>query len=417
MNTEYFIAKRIFSEKSNRKKLSLRIVNIAVYGITLGLAVMIISVAVLLGFKKEIRDKVTGFGSHIQLVNYDSNQSYETQPVENNQEFIPEIKQLEGVAYIQEFATKPGIIKANEVNHGIVLKGVGKDFDWKFFNTNLQEGSIIKWDESKASNDIIISRKIADLLDLKLNDPVYAYFFNKNSLYPLSRKFKVTGIYNTSLEDFDSFMVLADIRQIQKLNKWDSNQISGYEVAIKNFNNIEDITWQISLILNRYIKEDSTSFMAENILQKFPQIFDWLSLLDMNVWVILLLITLVAGINMISGLLILILEKTPMIGILKALGTRNYSVRKVFLYLSALLISRGLLWGNIIGIAFCILQSQFNIISLDPTTYYLDTVPVFIQIQHIILLNIGTMVCTVAMLLIPSLFIARITPDKAIRFE
>ncbi len=416
MNTELFIARRIFFGKENRKNISNRIVNISLIAIAVGLATMIISVAVFVGFKTEIRKKVSGFGAHIQLVNYDSNNSYETKPVSANQPFLDEIRQLPGVAYLQQFATKPGIIQTDHP-HGIVLKGIASDFNWSFFQHHLVRGAILSVSDSLPSNKIILSEKVSKLLQLDIGDPVYTYFLNQKSSHPLSRKFIVSGIYRTSLEDFDNLIVLADIRHIQQLNKWAPDEISGFEIVTTDFNDIDDIHWRIRMVVSRHIEEDSTIFKAESILQKYPQIFDWLSLLDMNIWVLLVLITAVAGINMIAGLLVLILEKTNMIGILKALGTRNYSIRKVFIYLSGFLIVKGLIWGNLFGIVICLFQYHFQPITLDPSTYYLDTVPILLNPLHILLINAATMLCIIFMLIIPSHFISKISPDKAIRFD
>jgi lipoprotein-releasing system permease protein len=416
-NTELFIARRIFFTKGTSKKFSESIVSFAVFGIAFGLFVMILSVAIVTGFKKEIRNKVIGFGSHIQLVNFDSNSSYETIPVSKDQKWLPGIRKLKGVKSVQAFATKPGIIKTDDEIHGIVLKGVGSDFDWSFFKENLVEGSLFTVSDSTKTDDVLISKQIASLLKLKVGDPLYTYFLNEVTMSQKMRKFRICGIYRTSLEEFDRLFVLADIAHVRKLNDWKPDQISGFEITVDNFNDLQLINSEVRRITLSYSKDDESVLRPITITSKYPQIFDWLNLLDINVWIILSLIIIVAGFNMVSGLLILILERTMMIGILKAIGTENWSIRKIFIYISSFLILKGMFWGNIAGIAFCVIQSRFGIFKLDPGSYYLDTVPVNLKITHLIMLNAGTILVTLLMLLVPSWYISRIEPDKAIRFD
>jgi lipoprotein-releasing system permease protein len=416
-NTELFIARRIFFAKGTSRKFSESIVSFAVFGIAFGLFVMILSVAIVTGFKKEVRNKVIGFGAHIQLVNFDSNSSYETVPVSKNQKWLSEIKNLKGVKNVQQFATKPGIIKTDNEIHGIVLKGVGSDFDWSFFKENLVAGSIFTVSDSVKTDDVLISKQIASLLKLKVGDPLYTYFLNEETMSQKMRKFKICGIYSTSLEEFDRLFVLADIAHVRKLNDWKPDQISGFEITVDDFNDLQLINRQVQRITINYSKDNESVLRPTMITSKYPQIFDWLNLLDMNVWIILSLIIIVAGFNMVSGLLILILERTMMIGILKAVGTANWSIRKIFIYISSFLILKGMFWGNVAGIAFCIIQSKFGIFKLDPGSYYLDTVPVNLKISHLLMLNAGTILITLLMLLVPSWYISRIEPDKAIRFD
>ncbi|GET33208.1 ABC transporter permease [Prolixibacter bellariivorans] len=379
---------------------------------------MILSVAIVTGFKSQIRKKVIGFGSDIQVVNYDSNSSYETKPVPKQQPWLDSLRGMPDVRHVQMFATKPGIIKTKKEIQGVVLKGVGPDFDWSFFRQNMVKGKIFHVNDSVRTDDVIISEQLADLLKLKLGDPLFMYFLNDVSSAPRMRRFKITGIYKTSLEEFDRLFILADIKHIQRLNNWTSDQVSGFEVSLNNFDQIDRMTQEVRNLTLRYEDQKNLPVLRTvSIKLKYPQIFDWLNLLDMNVWVILGLILIVAGFNMVSGLLILILERTNMIGVMKALGTENMSVRKVFLYLSTFLIGKGMLWGNIIGLLICFLQAQFGIIKLDPTSYYVNTVPINLKLLHFVLLNIGTLVITVSMLVIPSWYISRITPDKAIRFD
>jgi lipoprotein-releasing system permease protein len=416
-NTELFIARRIFFARGTSRKFSESIISFAVFGIAFGLFVMILSVAIVTGFKKEVRNKVIGFGAHIQLVNYDSNSSYETVPVSKDQPWLKDILNIKGIRHIQSFATKPGIIKTDDEIHGIVLKGVGPDFDWTFFKENLVEGSLLSVSDSTKTNDVLISGQVALLLKLKVGDPLYTYFLNEDSKTQKMRKFRICGIFSTSLEEFDQLFVLADISQVRKLNDWSADQISGFEISLNDFNESGPITQKIRRLTLKYSKDDDTVLRPVPITSKYPQIFDWLNLLDMNVWIILGLIILVAGFNMVSGLLILILERTTMIGVLKAVGTGNRSIRKIFLYVSSFLILRGMFWGNIAGIFFCIIQSRYGFFKLDPASYYLETVPVNLKITHLLMLNAGTISVTLLMLLLPSWYVSKIEPEKAIRFD
>ena len=417
MNTELFISKRLFFDRANQKLLSQRIIRIALAGIALGLAVMILSVAVVTGFKKEVRNKVIGFGSHIQIINYDSNSSFETQAVSKQQPFLDDIGTISGIKYLQPFATKPGMIKTDEYIQGIVFKGVDAHYNWDFFAKNLTEGHIPEINDSTRSSQILLSQEVSNLLHLKLNDRAIVYFINENEVVPRMLQLEVCGIYRTGFEEFDKLFILGDLQQIQRLNDWKSDQISGFEVIVDDFNRIESIEQQIRSTIIRYRNEDSEVLRTESITRMYPQIFDWLAILDMNVWIILLLMVMVAAFNMVSGLLVLILERTSMIGVLKAMGFSNWSVRKIFVYLSVFLTGRGLLWGNVIGIVIIALQSLFHIIRLDPATYYMNYVPMNFSLLHLLLLNVGTIVITSFILIIPSWFISRISPDKSMRFD
>jgi lipoprotein-releasing system permease protein len=417
LNTELFIARKLFFSRKEKANLSSRILKIGVGGVAFGMIVMIISVAVFAGFKTEIRNKVTGFSSHIQLVNFDSNNSFESIPVESTPPFLEQVKALPNVKHIQQFATKPGILQTKEDFHGIVLNGAGADYDWKFFNKHMVEGKIPSFTKEKISNEVLISKKVASLLQLKLGDNVFAHFLDQRSSRSIPRKFTISGIYNTSLEEFDKTMVICDIRQVQRLYRWKEDQISGFEIYVNDFDKIETTSWEIRNITSKFFKENSTAYRTQSIFQKNPQIFGWLSMIDVNIWILLSLITGVVGINMISALLVLILEKTNFIGLLKSIGARNISIRKVFIYLAAFLIGRGLIWGNILGIAICLLQQQFNLIPLDPEFYYLETVPILIPPMAIVALNAACMFIIVLMLIIPSLYISKLSPEKTLRFD
>jgi lipoprotein-releasing system permease protein len=414
MNLPYFIAKRLIKGKDDQKSFSKPINVIAIVGIALGLAVMIISVAVLTGFKKEIREKIVGFGGNIQIVNYDSNISYETSPIRQGKEFVDKIKELPGVTHIEVFATKAGIISTGEEIQGVVLKGVGSDFDWGYFSKNMVEGVFFTVNDSVRTDEVIISKKISDMLRLKPGDSFNMHFIRDP---PRVRRFNVAGIYETSLEEFDEIYVFCDINHIKRLNGWDDDQISGFEIFIDDFDELDRMTLAVRDAVGYSITEEEESYKITNIRLKYPQIFDWLGFQDLNVAIIIVLMLIVAGFNMISGLLILILEKTNMIGILKALGSNDKTIRRTFLYQAAYLIAIGLAWGNLIGIGLALLQSTTGIISLDPTSYYLKSVPINLELTHVLLLNAGTMAIIIAMLLLPSKLISKITPVKAIRYD
>jgi lipoprotein-releasing system permease protein len=417
MNTELFISRRLFFEKSNKKFLSRRIIKIALAGIALGLAVMIISVAVITGFKKEIREKVIGFGSHLQVINFDSNNSYETQPVSKKQSFLTGLRNIEGVHSVNIFATKPGMIKTDKYIQGIVFKGVGPEYDWEFFRGNLVEGRLPELNDSARSDDILLSEQVSLLLEVETGDKVVFFFINENESTPRMLQLSISGLYRTSLEEFDNIFVIGDLKQIQRLNGWEEDEVSGFEIIIADFDRISEMEQEVRNTVLDYSKENDAILRTTNITREYPQIFDWLAILDMNVWIILILMALVAGFNMISGLLVIILERSKMIGVLKALGSPDWSIRKVFLYLSVFLTSRGILWGNIIGISFIAIQNTFSIFKLNPTTYYVDVVPVNFSLLHILLLNTGTVLAITLMLVLPSYLISKISPDKTIRFD
>ena len=414
MNTELFIARRIISERQKGNKISRPIVTIAVVGIALGIAAMIISTATVTGFKNQIRDKVIGFGSHIQILNYDSNTSFETSPINKNIKDKAGLNSIKGINHIQVYATKAEIIQTGKEIQGVVLNGIDHDFDWSFFEKNLVEGNIFQIYDSIRSNQVIISKHIGDLLHLKTGDSFLMYFIQDP---PRMRKFNISGIYETSFEEFDKLFILSDIKHVQSLNNWNKDQVSGLEISIDRFDDIDNMTWTIRDSVGFDINENGERLQVLSIVEKHPQIFDWLNLQNVNVWIILILIFLVAGFNMVSSLLILILERTNMIGILKALGTKSWSIRKVFLYQAAFLIGHGLFWGNVIGIGLCFLQYKFGIVKLDQSSYYLTEVPINLNLITILTLNFGILFLTLLMLLVPSHLISRISPVKAIRFN
>lgn len=414
MNLPYFIAERLIRGRREGTSFSRPINVIAIAGIATGLAVMILAVAILTGFKQQIREKIIGFGSNIQIVNYDSNLSFETVPVRQGQEFVSIIKNIPGIKHVQVFATKAGIIKAGDNIQGVVLKGVGPDFDWSYFAANMSEGEVFTVSDSTRTDRVIISKKISDMLRLRTGDSFAMHFVQDP---PRMRKFVISGIYETSLEEFDKIYVFCDIGHIKRLNGWDDDQVSGFEVFIDNFGKLDEMTAAVRAAVGYQLFRDEDKFTVISISDKYPQIFDWLNFQDINVIIIILLMLTVAGFNMVSNLLILILEKTNMIGILKALGSHDKTIRDVFLYQAAYLTGKGLFWGNIIGIALSLLQLKTGLISLDPSSYYIKTVPVNLELIHIVLLNAGTMAAILVMLLVPSKLIGRISPVKAIRYD
>ena len=408
LNYEFFIARNITRKSSD--KFSSPIIRVAISSITIGLAVMIISIAIVTGYQKEIRDKVIGFGSHIQISHYDSNLSYESIPIEVNNDIISRILNIKGVKHIQSYAIKAGIIKADQQIQGIVLKGIDKNYDWDFFNKKIIEGSPIYISDTVTTNGIIISKITANSLKLKVGDTVKMYFITEGENIPRGRKFYVSGIYETGLQELDKIYAICDIKHIRKLNLWNSNQISGYEVLINDFKQIENINSQIYNIIGYDLD-------ARTIKQTYPEIFDWIGLFNVNVIIILTLMVLVASINMITALLILILEKTNMIGILKTLGAQNLSIRKIFIYNGLYMIIKGLFWGNILALLLCLIQIKTGIITLNQESYYVPVVPINLNFIHIIAINVGTLIICMAMLIIPSYIVTRITPIKTIRFS
>jgi len=417
LNLDLYIARRIFSAKENRTNLSHRIVNIAMFGVVLGLVVLILSVAIVTGYKSEVGRKVIGFGSHLQIVNLDSNQSFETSPISQNQPFLNDLKSIDGIRHVQVFATKPGIIRTENEIQGVVLKGIGPDFDWSFFQENKVEGEPFKVQDTVRSNKVWVSKQMADLLKLKLGDDLYMFFINSSETIPRQRKFQLAGIYKTSLEEFDRMFVLCDINHIRKLNNWRNDEVSGFEILVNDFKQLQVQEKAVRNLLLRNTNPDGPVLQVVSVKEKYRHIFDWLSLLDMNVWVILILMVLVAGFNMVSSLLVIILERAQMIGILKAMGARNWSIRKVFLYFSGLLILNALVIGNILGIGICLIQQYTHVLKLDPSSYYLEYVPINLTVWHVLLLNVGTVIITILMLLLPSYFITKVSPEKTIRFE
>jgi lipoprotein-releasing system permease protein len=407
LNYELFIARRIAFSKEKDTVISRPIIRIALIGIALGFAVMIIALSIVSGFKKQIRDKVIGFGSHIQISNFDENNSYETRPVSKNQPFLNDLRKSPDIRHIQVFATKAGIIKVNEEIEGVVAKGIGSDFDWSYFRSYLVEGEIFSVNEGKRSDSIVVSKNLASKLKLHAGDKLIMYFIQQPARV---RKFYISGIYETGLEEFDNLYLFCDIGQIQKLNDWTSDQVGGFEISVSDFDNIDRVARNV-------YSSTGSELNSRTIMEIFPQIFDWLNLQNINAIIIITLMIIVSAMNMISALLIIILERVNMIGIMKALGTTNISIRRVFVYLAGYLIGRGMLWGNIVGIAFILIQGKFGLLHLDQQSYYLSYVPVNFSLADIALLNAGTMIVCVLMMILPTIVVTRISPLVAIRYS
>ena len=415
MSWESFIARRIYFDKDKSREVSPPAVRLAVAGVAIGLAVMILSVAIVIGFKNEIRNKVVGFGSHVRISAFSSNTSYETPPIQYSPYIDSLLRANANVARIEPFATKPGIFKTDNHYMGVVFKGVMNDYDWSFYKQHLVEGVIPNLSDSAASTDILVSQPIAAKLQLSVGDGVLAYFVDGERAR--ARKLNVVGIYKTDLADYDNLFVLGDAEQIQQINRWAPDQYSGIELRLHNFDKLDEVT--SALYQQLMIKPDfyGAHYYTQSVRQLNPVFFGWLSLLDMNVWIILILMAAVAGFTMISGLLIIILENTSMIGTLKALGASNRSIRRTFLNVAVYLVGRGLLWGNVVGITICLLQQHFHILKLNPNAYYIPYVPIELNLWYILLLNIASLVVSMLMLLGPSYIVALIRPAKSIKFE
>lgn len=414
MDWKLFIARRIYRSNEGGKEVSKPAVRIAMLGIAIGLAVMIVSVAVVIGFKHEVRDKVVGLGSDIMITNFDSQQSYQTIPIVANDSLLHLLQTLKGVKHVQRYATKPGMIMTDDNFQGMVLKGVPQEYNWQFLKEHLLEGEIPVFSDTVASNKVLVSRTLADKLHLKLGNRIYTYYIEDNVR---ARRLSIAGIYQTNFSAYDDLFLITDLYTVNRLNNWQKGQVSGIELEVEDYGLLDEVKERIRLQVDSRVDAYGNTYYTQTVEESNPQIFAWLDLLDMNVWVILFLMTGVAGFTMISGLLIIILERTNMIGVLKALGADNLAIRKIFLSFSVFLIGRGMLYGNIIGLSLCFLQSQFHVFKLDPATYYVDRVPVEFNIWIYLLLNVCTLVVAVLMLIGPSYLVTRIHPARSIRFE
>lgn len=415
MNLPLFIAKHLYSATDSRQKVSRPAMRIATAGVAIGLAVMLISVSVVFGFKHTIRDKVIGFGSHITVANFMSLHGRELAPICMDDSMMRVIRSLDGVKHVQRYAIKQGILKTDSDFLGVAFKGIANDYDTTFIHDNMVEGVIPAFSDTVSTNKILVSKIMADRLRLNAGDKVFAYFIDNGNVRV--RRFTVSGIYRTDLTQFDDILCFTDLYTAVRLNGWEPDQAGGAELTVKDFNAIDVVEDEVVKKVNRTVDKYGETYSSETIQDANPQIFTWLGLLDLNVWIILVLMLCVAGFTMISGLLIIILERTSMIGVLKALGARNGVVRKTFLWFAVFIIGRGMLIGNVVGLGLMALQRFTGFIKLDAATYYVDTVPVEFSILAIILLNVVTLFVSVLVLIGPSYLASMIHPAKSMRYE
>lgn len=415
MNFSFFIAHKLYKDKGGRQHVSRPAITIATAGVAIGLVVMLLSVFVVLGFKHTIRDKVIGFGSHIQVTNFMTQMSSDQAPIAMNDSMIKVIGGIEGVKHVERFAYKQGILKTDTDFLGVMFEGVAQEYDTTFIHQNMVAGSIPKFSDSQSGNHILISQNIADKLKVNAGDRIFAYFIDENGVR--MRRFTIQGIYQTNLSQYDQVMCFADLYTTVKLNAWQPDQVSGAAITVNDFKQLDEVESRFVEKINRTEDRYGETYATQTIRDINPQIFSWLDLLDMNVWIILVLMVSVAGVTMISGLLIIILERTTMIGVLKALGTRNKTIRHIFLWFAAFIIGRALLIGNAIALVMALLQQWTGIIKLDPATYYVSTVPVEINIPLLIILNVATLLISLFVLIAPSYLISHIHPAKSMRYE
>ena len=415
MNLPLFIARHIYSDDNGKRKVSRPAVRIAMLGIAVGLAVMIISVSVVVGFKHTIRDKVVGFGSHLIVADFMTLQGNEEYPICMDDSMTNVLRHIEGVKHVQRYAYKQGMLKTDSDFLGVMFKGVGPDFDPSFLQENLIDGTIPTFSAEKSTNQLLISKPIADKLRLKSGEKVFAYFINNDDVR--TRRFTIAGIYQTNLKRFDEALCFTDIYTTVRLNGWERDQASGAELTINNFDKLDETARTLTKSINHTIDKYGETYSSTTVKHTNPQIFAWLDLLDLNVWIILGLMTAVACVTMISGLLIIILERTQMIGTMKALGAKNRTIRHTFLWFAVFIIGKGMLLGNILGIGLCLLQQFTGIIKLDPSSYYVSTVPIELNPLWILLLNVSTLLISIIILIAPSYLISHIHPARSIRYE
>ena len=415
MNLPLFIARRIYGSEDQQREVSRPAIRIATIGVAIGVAVMVITVSVVFGFKHSIRDKVVGFGSHIQIQNFMAQQTASPSPICISDSLQKVLRKTAGVRHIQQYAITQGILKTDDDFLGVAFKGVGSDYDLSFLKDNLIEGEVPHFSSDKSSYQLLVSSMMANKLHLKVGQRIYAYFIGQDNVR--ARRFTIKGIYETNMTQFDQTLCFTDLHTAVRLNDWEQDQCSGAEVLVQDFDHLNETAQAVVQKVNRKTDRYGEILTSQTIFEAYPHIFQWLSLLDINVWIILVLMVAVAGFTMISGLLIIILERTQMIGILKALGMRNTTVRHTFLWFAVFIIGRGLLWGNIIGIGITLLQQQTGIIHLDPASYYVDTAPMELNIPVILLLNAATLLICLFILIAPSYLVSHIHPARSMRYE
>ena len=415
MNFPLFIARRIYSDKGDRRKVSRPAIHIATVGVAIGLAVMILTVSVVLGFKHTIRDKVIGFGSHIQVCNFLAMQTTDSYPICIDDSTLNALRHIEGISHAERYATAQGILKTETDFLGIAFKGVAEEYNWDFIRQNLVSGEIPKFSDKSASNKLLVSTNTASTLHLKVGDRIYGYFVSDTGVR--ARRFTVSGIYETNMSQFDNSLCFTDLYTTRKVNGWEEGQCSGAELRVSDFSRLETTATGVVKKVNRKTDRYGDVMISQTIYEAYPQIFSWLSLLDINVWIILVLMICVAGFTMISGLLIIILERTQMIGTLKALGAKNSSIRHTFLWFAVFVIGRGVVFGNLAAIALIVLQKTTGIVSLDPATYYVSEAPMEVNIPAFVVLNVVTVAVSILILIAPSYLISHIHPAKSMRYE
>lgn len=415
MNLSYFIARRIYSDKGDRRKVSRPAIHIATAGVAIGLAIMIITVSVVMGFKHTIRDKVVGFGCHIQVANFLAMQSTDNYPICIDDSTMRAMSRIDGISHVQRYAVAQGILKTDDDFLGIAFKGVAKEYEWDFIRDHLVAGSIPQFSDTASTNAILISTNTASTLKLKQGDRIYGYFVGTQGVR--TRRFTVAGIYETNMSQFDNTLCFTDLYTTCKVNGWKEGQCSGAELTVSDFTRLDATAQNVVEKVNRHTDRYGDTMVSQTIYDAYPQIFSWLSLLDINVWIILVLMICVAGFTMISGLLIIILERTQMIGLLKALGAQTKSIRYTFLWFAVFIVGQGMLWGNILGIGLVVLQQKTGFVTLDPANYYVSEAPMELNIPLIVALNAATLLVTMVVLLIPTVLISRIHPARSMRYE
>ncbi|MGM9713560.1 MAG: ABC transporter permease [Prevotella sp.] len=411
----YFLARKIYRDEKGGGRVSLPAIRIAIMGMALGIAVIIVSLSVVLGFKHTIRDKVIGFGSHIVVRNFLYDQDEALKPVSTSDSLVRSLHRAPNVTHIQRYAMKQGLLKTDSDFLGVMMKGVGEDWDSTFISQNLHEGTVPAFSSERASNEILISKLMSDKLGVHAGDKLFAYFIGDGTVR--TRRFLISGVYNTNLTKFDETLVFCDLYSVQRLNGWQPDQASGLELTVGDFDNIETTASWLVKHLNRKEDRYGQPYTSATVLETNPQIFSWLGLLDVNVWIILVLMVCVATVTMTSGLLIIILERIPMIGVMKAVGARDALLRKTFLWFGMFIIARGMLVGNIFGLAVCLLQRHLGLVSLDPQTYYVSTAPVEINVPLIVLVNILVFLMCSLILCLPAMLVSHIHPSKSIKFK
>ncbi|MBR4440886.1 MAG: ABC transporter permease [Bacteroidales bacterium] len=413
MKLEWFIARRI-SGKSYNKGVSSTVVKIAVAAVSLSVAVMIVSMSVIIGFRNEIMDKLVGFGACVNIVNRESGHNYETLPIDSQQEFFPSIENEDGIRHIQRYVLKPAILKSGSDILGVVIKGVGAEYDWSFFDSNILEGKSFRVVDGVKSDSMLVSKRMADLLNLTVGSKVVAYFVQDP---PRMRKYTVSGIYQTGLEDYDKLFCFTDMADIQKLNGWNNTQISGFEVMTDDISKLDQITSTVREYAGYQIAEDGSMMRVTNVKENNRQLFDWITLTEMNVWVILAIMFFVAFVNMSTAMLIIIFERASMIGIMKAVGSSNWLIRKIFIIQSVYITGRGVIIGNIVAAVLILAEQFFHIVSLNPSSYYVDHVPAEFQIWYFLAIDLATLLVMSLMLVLPSFVISRMEPAKVVNFR